>query len=238
MAEVTKLEIIGYEKDDFKTEVGRFKVMFNPDNYNDKLEIEYEEPKGKGTSVGTQKFKGIKPRELSLEFTIDGTGVTGPVEIGNDQQEKTAQGDDSAVDVVKKISEFKNVCTKFQGKTHQVNYLHIVWGDLSFYCVLKSLDVKFALFDRQGKPLRAKMNCSFAETNSEKAREAEEKKSSPDLTHIRTVLQGDTLPLMSSRIYGDSKYYLEVARVNGLKDFRKLTPGQQLVFPPIDKTQN
>ena len=40
---------------------------------------------------------------------------------------------------------------------------------------------------------------------------------------------------MSKKIYGDSKYYLEVARVNQLTNFRKLTPGQELLFPPLEK---
>ena len=71
--------------------------------------------------------------------------------------------------------------------------------------------------------------------HAEAQRAAREKKSSPDLTHERVVKEGDNLPLMTYRIYGDPKYYLEVARVNGLTNFRKLTPGQKIVFPPIEK---
>jgi hypothetical protein len=37
---------------------------------------------------------------------------------------------------------------------------------------------------------------------------------------------------MTERIYGDSKYYLEVAKINGLINFRQLIPGQELFFPP------
>lgn len=41
---------------------------------------------------------------------------------------------------------------------------------------------------------------------------------------------------MSHRIYGDSKYYLEVARVNEITSFRKLEVGKEIFFPPIEKT--
>ncbi len=41
---------------------------------------------------------------------------------------------------------------------------------------------------------------------------------------------------MCYRIYGDPKYYLEVAKVNGLGNFRFLKPGTDLIFPPIEKT--
>ncbi|MGR9053652.1 MAG: LysM peptidoglycan-binding domain-containing protein, partial [Gammaproteobacteria bacterium] len=68
-----------------------------------------------------------------------------------------------------------------------------------------------------------------------KTRMARESLSSPDLTHARMVLAGDTLPLMTERIYGTSKYYLRIAQINGLDDFRNLKPGSMLVFPPLEK---
>jgi nucleoid-associated protein YgaU len=40
---------------------------------------------------------------------------------------------------------------------------------------------------------------------------------------------------MAHRIYGDPAPYLEVARSNGLINFRRLRDGQELVFPPIEK---
>jgi nucleoid-associated protein YgaU len=57
--------------------------------------------------------------------------------------------------------------------------------------------------------------------------------SSPDLTHRVTVAQGDILPLMTYEVYDDQNYYLQVAKVNKLKNFRKLKAGTTLVFPPI-----
>ena len=59
---------------------------------------------------------------------------------------------------------------------------------------------------------------------------------SPDLTHIRTVQSGDTLPLLAKAMYGSSRYYLVVAEANGLDDFRNLKPGTKLFFPPLEKT--
>ena len=60
---------------------------------------------------------------------------------------------------------------------------------------------------------------------------------SPDLTHRRVVKEGDTLPLLCREIYGAPAYYLRVAQVNGLDDFRILTPGQELFFPPFDTSR-
>ena len=52
------------------------------------------------------------------------------------------------------------------------------------------------------------------------------------------VKKGDTLPLMCFKIYGDSKYYVQVAAVNRLSDFRNLQVGNEIFFPPFDKTKN
>ncbi|MCK5703624.1 MAG: LysM peptidoglycan-binding domain-containing protein, partial [Cyclobacteriaceae bacterium] len=67
---------------------------------------------------------------------------------------------------------------------------------------------------------------------------AEARLQSPDLTHFKIVKEGETLPLIAKKIYGDSKYYLEIARVNNINNFRRLKTGQQLVLPPIDKKEN
>jgi len=50
------------------------------------------------------------------------------------------------------------------------------------------------------------------------------------------VKEGDKLPLMTFRIYGDSRYYLEVAKINNITNFRKLMVGSKIFFPPIQKT--
>jgi nucleoid-associated protein YgaU len=76
---------------------------------------------------------------------------------------------------------------------------------------------------------------TFKEFKEEDLRVAEENNASPDLTHVRVVKDGDSLPLMCYRIYGDARYYMDVARTNGLVNFRSLTPGTKLVFPPFDK---
>ena len=38
---------------------------------------------------------------------------------------------------------------------------------------------------------------------------------------------------MTDRLYDDPTYYLQVARANGLTNFRRLRTGSDLVFPPV-----
>jgi nucleoid-associated protein YgaU len=101
--------------------------------------------------------------------------------------------------------------------------------------MLSELNVEYKLFRPNGSVLRAVAKAKFIEFIEKEELAAIQNNKSPDLTHIRMVQEGDTLPLMTYRIYGDSKYYLHVAKVNGLANFRKLSPGQQIYFPPLQK---
>ena len=104
-----------------------------------------------------------------------------------------------------------------------------------FDCRLQSVDIEYSAFDKNGAPLHATLKTTFVEDIEASKRIREEGKSSPDLTHTRVVKSGDTLPLLSKEIYGSSQYYIRVAEANNLDDFRNLTPGQTIIFPPLEK---
>jgi nucleoid-associated protein YgaU len=109
----------------------------------------------------------------------------------------------------------------------------VQWGKLVFPCRLLSVTIKYTSFDRDGTPLRAELAVQFIFDEEAERRTKGADQQSPDLTHSRVVRSGDTLPLLTKQIYGSSAAYLDVARFNGLDDFRRLTPGQELLFPPL-----
>jgi nucleoid-associated protein YgaU len=155
---------------------------------------------------------------MSLTFFIDGTGASGV-----------------KADVQEKIQQFQTV-TGYNGNIHRPNYLKVVWGTLQVKrCVLKTASIAYKLFKPDGIPLRAVITAAFADNSDDQTRVALAQDSSPDLTHVRLVKAGDTLPALCYGIYGDPSYYLEVARANGIDDFRRLTPGTRIVFPPVEK---
>lgn len=224
--ELKKLKIIGYEDAKFseskKVDQGEFKTLVNPEKYTLSYNIEYDDKHAPGTSSGPAKFNKMEPQDFEIEFLFDGTGIV--------QWQNADAGS-----VQDEIDRFRKIVFDYNGEKHRPNFVKIIWGALLFKGVFVSLDLEYKLFKPSGEPLRAVGKAKFKGHQDDEERAAEENKSSPDLTHVRTVKGGDTLPLMTYRIYGDSKYYLEVARANKLSNFRKLTPGQQIVFPPIDK---
>ena len=89
------------------------------------------------------------------------------------------------------------------------------------------------MFDKFGLPIRAKISASFTERTPSGLGSLLSMLSSPDLTHKIVVKDGDILPLLTYQIYNNQTYYLQVARANKLKNFRKLQAGTTLTFPPI-----
>ena len=98
---------------------------------------------------------------------------------------------------------------------------------------METMSTTYTLFKPSGYPLRAKVALSFVEAVSKAESELLSNRSSPDLTHLIEVRDGDTLPLLCKSIYGDPGYYLDIARFNNLTDFRNLKPGTKLSFPPL-----
>jgi len=140
--------------------------------------------------------------------------------------------------VSERVKEFVDLTFRMNGKIHEPNYLMVEWGGkedggLIFSCRLGSVNITYTSFDRGGSPLRAELDIVLVSDREVRKRLGEEGKSSPELTHTRIVKSGDTLPLITRDVYGSPGFYLRVAQVNNLDDFRNLIPGQELFFPPL-----
>ncbi len=211
-----------------------YEVAINPETFTEKLEIQYKENTAPGTDGGNLEFERIKPQTIDLNLLFDSTGV-----IRNEHSFGTNLFAEAEIEPVNdQIERFRKVVSDYDGNTHEPKYIIVVWGNMPriFKGRLTSLEIVYKLFKADGTPIRATAKLSLKGAIDKLTEELKKNTSSPDLTHIRTVRAGETLPLMTKRIYGSPKYYLEVARVNQLDDFRNLTPGTKLYFPPLDKT--
>lgn len=203
-----------------------FTAFINPDEITVTYSTAYDHKMALGGNSNDGAYLSSTPMELQLKFFLDGTLPRNPA-------------DDT---VTKSIQDFYDACGYAPGR-HRPKYVRIVWGHFTlmrfnpdvFDGCLKTVSVQYKLFSPAGMPLRALITATFVESISAKKDEAIKSESSPDLTHVRIVKEGDSLPSLTLGIYGDIKYYLEVARVNNLTDFRNLPPGTKLFFPPFDK---
>jgi len=214
-----RIVIRAFEKPDYSgKEVDSFTAFVNPAELTVAYEFEWDSAQGQGTTNSRMNFKKVKPSDLSISFFIDGTGADG-----------------RTVDVREQVTKFQSV-TGYSGNIHRPYYLLIAWGTLEVKrCVLKSASVTYKLFRPNGVPLRAVIAATFSDNSDDQTRVALAQDQSPDLTHVRLVKAGDSLPALCNEIYGDPFRYLQVAAVNGLVDFRRLEPGSRIAFPPVER---
>ena len=221
-----KMVITAYSDPKFKTKVGGgnnpFTVWVNPGSYAYSRTVKYSDRQAQGATGGSPEYNRGGDADLSFELIFDATGVI---------PEPTGQSYDNGVGDV--IKNFIELLATVNGNTHTPNYLIVGWAGLQFQGVLTSLKIDYSLFRPDGTPLRAKMAVAFKYYSSEDMLAKAAGLNSPDLTHIVTVVAGDTLPALCHRIYGDSRYYARVARFNRLSGFRNLPPGTELLFPPL-----
>lgn len=214
-----KLKIISCTDAECNEEKEIFIAMMNPENYTLETKMEFQAAQGQGTSATAAKFIVKPPEELSFELLFDNTGIIDPMRTN----------------VAKELKDIKEFLMKYDGDIHRPRFFKFIWGEALVKGICISLSIAYKLFKPDGTPIRAICKVTIREMKDDERRVAEERNSSPDLTHYRTIKKGDTLPLMCYRIYGHSKYYLQVAAANGLSNFRKLQPGEELFFPPIVK---
>ena len=102
------------------------------------------------------------------------------------------------------------------------------WGGHTFTGVLERADTSFTMFDTFGTPVRATVTVSFKQIS-----ETQKPKSSPDRSKIRSIKEGDSLWMIAAREYGDPLKWKEIAKANDIDDPRKLSPGTQIIIPPL-----
>ncbi len=195
-----------------------FEVMVNPSSYSHAHSISYNKKEAIGQAGAETKFGSVDAEKINFDIVLDGTGV---VDVAG------------VPDVKVQVQQLSAIVYKYDGSKHETNIVRLLWGSLIFFGRLDSMSIEYTLFKPSGEPLRAKVKLAFSSFLSKEEEALQANRSSPDLSHYVEVQAGDTLPLLCYRIYKDSAYYLEVARVNNLTSFRDLQPGTRLHFPPL-----
>lgn len=198
-----------------------FTVLLNPADVKHTRGIVYDKKKAQGQPAIDPKFSAADVETLGFALVLDGTGVV-PLPAG-----------EARLDVKTQLENLNKLVYQYDGNQHEPGRVRLLWGTLIFFGRMQTMSTHYTLFKPSGAPLRAKVDLSFVGSMSKRETELVSNLSSPDLTHLVEVRDGDTLPLLCNRIYGDPGYYLEVARFNQLTDFRNLKPGGKLHFPPL-----
>lgn len=204
-------------------------VAYDPQTLSIKQQNTFGSKQGPSTSGAQARFHASGSRELTVSISFVGI-YFGPYGLNVSQLRRE--------NVQEQLDLFERLCQRIQGTSHEPAYLRLNWGQgrlsSTFEARLKSHDISYSLFDRGGKALLADLKATFVEAVQPKKKLARLRLSSPDLSHRHLVLAGETLPMLCLRYYGTTAPYLQVAAFNQLNDIRSLTPGQELLFPPLE----
>ena len=206
-----------------------FDAMFNPESYRQTYGIQYGKKVGINSSETRLDYAYNDQQELAFTLIFDSSPLGedfGLENIGNPKKDHS---------VAQRFKEFLDLAYHIDGDLHEPRYLKVNWGDLDFPCRLKSAEITYTSFGRDGKPNRAQVDILLASDRPASDQMKSVQKNSPDLTHTWIVREGDTLPYLCQKIYGSPHYYLQVAAINNLTNFRQLQVGRELVFPPVEK---
>ncbi|MDX1908550.1 MAG: LysM peptidoglycan-binding domain-containing protein [Bacteroidia bacterium] len=215
-----KLKIEAFTAPQFTGSAGEYTVQINPDTLRHSRTLQINNSDATSTAAPSYEFKGYGDNSLSFSITFDGTGII------EDAANRTVE---------QMVGDLDAVIFNFNGDIHRPNYLKVSWGNLIFKGQLSSYTLSYSLFKSDGTAIRAKADLTIIGFVDAETRERRANRSSPDLSHVKTVRAGDHLPLLCREIYRDMGYYIQVAEINGLTNFRKLTPGDQLLFLPLSK---
>lgn len=219
------LKVHAFLKDTRQGSCKTFKFEINPDTINTSHKNKFSHLKGINTSGRNADYAYSHSDEMSLQLTLDDTLST--VFIGKELG-STTNG------ITAEVEDFLESCFYIDGDIHRPRFLRLEWGQISFDCRLKSINVSYTLFNADGNPLRAILDTVFVSDMADSKRVRLEDLRSPDVTHNRLILQGQTLTNLTKEIYGDASNYLTVAQANELDHFRRLKPGTNVQFPPLE----
>ena len=127
-------------------------VITNPDHFDRTLAPKQAAGGGMKQSSSEKKYAGLESEKYSFELLLDGTGVVDP----------------KRKDVAQELKDFLRVVYVSPSNSNQTNYVAISYCGERFCCKMTNMTIKYSLFNRDGTPLRLKINCSFESVSENK----------------------------------------------------------------------
>jgi nucleoid-associated protein YgaU len=190
----------------------QFDVMFNPEEYTINKDNNFASQNVPGLSGPILQFVHGNLRTLEMELFFD----------TYEQQ----------IDVRTQTQNITNLLT-INSDLHAPPVIQISWASLQFRCVLARASQKFILFLPDGRPARARINCSFSEY-LDPTREAKEvDRQTANFTKLHVVVEGETLSQIAAALYDDATMWRPIAITNEVDNPRELVTGQSLTIPSL-----
>jgi nucleoid-associated protein YgaU len=202
---------------------GRIDFMFNPNELTLTKSASWIPHVVRGAEqVGIAEFTGSEPRSLALTVFLDVT----------DTHSRTVQ---------QRVETLLTCCApttaSVAAEAPSPPWVKFTWGQfqtVSFYSYVSQVTATYTLFDSSGTPLRATCALVLTEVSGSKPRQ-NPTSGGRTARRVHRVVDGDSLPLLAHREYGDPTVWRVIAEANDLDDPTRLPPGIELLLPAADE---
>lgn len=195
-------------------------VQFNPAEYSLIEGADYTQAPRQQSDSPILNFAGGRVPKLKLSLYFD----TYHVKVS--ALDLTEQEDVS--ESVEKIAKLRKV----DGTAHRPPIVAFVWGSLKFVGLVNTVTSTYTMFEKSGKPLRAKVDVEFlGMANDDGSRYSPFE--SPDRTKIRVLSEDESLWNIAQKEYGDAGKWRYIAAANGVMDPLSIPVGTVLKVPSI-----
>jgi len=219
-----KLTITAYKDYNYSSSTGEFEVLVNPEQYVTSQKVNYANKQAIGTPAAEPRFMHVPSQVCKFKIIFDSTGLV-----------PSTPASLKGKSIAEQVNAFLEVTSEYKGDIHRPPPLELVWSTFSFKGVLTDLQITYNVFKPDGTPIRAQAEAEFKTAAATQEALLSAKKSSPDLTHIKIVRAGDSLPGLCQEIYDGENYFVQVAQANDLDHLRGTRIGKTLSFPPLQQ---
>lgn len=195
------------------------KAMFNPAKLTVSRSVNWPSQQAAKRDSPEMQFIGGEPATLTVDLLFD------TYDTPSAQKESVR---DRYTDKLLRLTTVEG-----HGSMHRPPVCRLSWGlqQVFFQGVLQQIETQFTMFLDSGMPVRATARCTFKQWISNSKDLQRQKLMSSDVAKVWIVRQGESLPMIASREYGDARQWRFIADSNGIDDPLALAPGLRLLLP-------
>lgn len=215
---------------DIETEAGKkatFVCQFNPDELSISTQGHFSTQERNGEDSPIIQYLGGTSSTVSLDLFFD-TSSSYEIDENMDRPVRKKAGD---------VTKYTNVLmnlVSIEGKLHRPPTVTFKWGSLILTGYVNDVKVTYTMFEMGGKPVRAKAGLTLIAPNvtmidTKKVSPPE----SPDRTKCVVMTEDSSLWNIAEQEYGDSAYWREIAKANGIMNPLNVPVGTYLKVPAL-----
>ena len=195
--------------------------LFNPNQYTLTKNNQWQPERTMGKDLALPKFLSGSAMTLVMTLFFDS------FEKGKDVREYT--------DKLLKLTYVNPRLTNQKNKKGRPPRVMFRWGEMwGFKAVISQMTQRFTLFLENGMPVRATVDITFQQVEQQGVPRPQNPTSySESGWRLRMVRVGERLDWIAYEEYGDPTLWRFIADANELSNPLVLTPGRQLIIPPL-----